>query len=82
MLTCIKKAEEEDAIILRLLETAGKETTVKVALDENLMGKAAEAVEVDLLERPLENSTAKVVAGGVSVMVPAKGLASVKVRFR
>jgi len=40
-----------------------------------------EAVEVDLLGRPVANSSAKVARGGFAVSVPAHGIATVKVTF-
>lgn len=81
LVTAIKKAEDEDAVIVRLLETAGKDTTVNIMLDARFMGKVAETVEVDLIERPIAESTARAVNGGISVKVPAAGIASVKVTF-
>jgi len=78
----VKKAEDDDALIFRLLETAGRRASAAVSLDPRLMGKVAAAVEVDLLERPLARSTAKLAANGFRVAVPARGIASVKVSFR
>ncbi len=81
LVTAVKKAEDEDAVIFRLLETDGKATTATVELDGSLMGKVAGAVEVDLMERPIAGSTAKVAANGFSVNLPGNGIASVKVTF-
>ena len=82
LITTIKKAEDEDAIIVRLLETAGKDTTANVTLDNKLIGAVADVVEVDLIERPLKSSTAKAIGAGFSVKLPANGIASVKVNFK
>ena len=81
ILSAIKKAEDDDAVIFRLFETAGKDTAAQVTLDASLLGEAATAVEVDLLERDLPASTAKTTAGGFRVSLPAHGIASVKVTF-
>ena len=81
ILNCIKKAEDEDAVVFRLYETQGKSTTADVKLDSNLMGKVKEASEVDLLERSLRGSTAKCTPDGFRVMLPAYGITSVKLTF-
>ena len=48
-------------------------------LDQKLMGKVKEVVEVDLLERPIGKSRAKCVGNGFSVGMGANSIASVKV---
>ncbi|GAF83918.1 unnamed protein product, partial [marine sediment metagenome] len=78
LVTNIKKAEDEDAVIFRLQETAGKATQVKVELDGQLFGDVIGVEEVDLLERPIDNSTAKVTPKGFDVKIPANAIASVK----
>jgi alpha-mannosidase len=82
LVAAVKKAEDEDAVIVRLLETSGKDTTTNVTLNTKLMGKVATAVEVDLIERPQKSSMAKAIGAGFSVMLPANGIASVKVNFK
>ncbi|MCD4826042.1 MAG: hypothetical protein K8S55_15740 [Phycisphaerae bacterium] len=82
LITAVKKAEDEDAVIVRLLETAGKNTTANVTLNTKLMGTAVDAVEVDLIERPQKNSTAAVTKNGFRVKLPANGIASVKINFK
>lgn len=81
LVTAVKKAEDDDAVIIRLMETVGKDTTANVTLDADMMGRISEAVEVDLIERPQENSTAKTTGTGFSVKLPANGIASVKLTF-
>jgi len=49
VVTAIKKAEKEDAVILRFYEWAGKESDVKL----NLPAGADDASETDLMERPI-----------------------------
>jgi len=81
VLTGVKKAEDGSALIFRLLETAGRAAVARVALNADLLGRPVEAVEVDLLERPLGASTAERKEDGFTVRVPASGIASVKVAF-
>ena len=81
VVSAVKKAEDDDAVIVRLFETAGRAAEAKVTLDGELMGTVAAAEEVDLLERPVAASTAKTTAAGFAVRVPGHGIASVKVTF-
>jgi alpha-mannosidase len=82
MIAAVKKAEDEDAVIFRLYETAGKSVVAKVSLDKAILGSVQSAVEVDLIEREIEKSSAKASADGFTVKIPASGLASVKVTFK
>jgi len=81
VVSSVRRAQDDDGIIIHLFETAGRETAAKVTLDEQMMGRPTEAVEVDLLERPIENSTAKAARRTVSVTVPPHGIAAVKINF-
>jgi len=78
VLCALKKAEDSDALIIRLYETAGKETTATLALSPVLAGSSV--VEVDLLERPLEGRGVSLKDGKLTVKVPAHGIASLMVR--
>jgi alpha-mannosidase len=49
VLTAVKKAEEENALILRFYEWAGKETDVRLRLP----ARALNASETNLMERPV-----------------------------
>ena len=80
-LSSVKKAEDEDALVFRLFETSGKDTLAEVTLDKQIMGNISKAIELDLLEGELPNSTAKIIESGFSVKVPANGITSVKVNF-
>jgi len=81
VLSSVKQAEDDDALVFRLYETSGKPAAARVSLDRRLMGVVRDAVEVDLLERPVACSTAKATQAGFAVAVPAGGIASVLVRF-
>ena len=78
----MKKAEDTDALVLRLYNTGLKAEEAIIRFDAALVGTVTEAVEVDLMERPLAASSAAVAAGRVTVKVPGKGIASVLVKFR
>jgi len=80
VLSCVKKGDDSDALIVRLFETAGKETsTARVALDNTLFGEVQAAVETDLLERPLAAPTAKAVGNGFTVRLGAHAITTVAV---
>lgn len=80
-LSGFKKAEDDDAFIVRVYETAGRSTTATIAVDASLLGVVVGAVEVDMMERPIAISTAKVEGTSVSVSVPAYGITTVKVKI-
>lgn len=82
VVTGIKKAEDSDAFIVRLLETAGKTSSAKVSFDSGIFGKITSAVEVDLLEQAIKGNTAKTAADGFAVKVPANAIASIKISRR
>jgi len=82
VLNAIKKAEEENALILRLYESSGKNTTAKIIFNQELIGKINEVVEVDLLERPVKSSSLETDDSSFTVEVPARGITSVMVRLK
>ncbi len=88
IISSVRKAQVEDppgrndeGLIFHLYETAGRKTVAKVGIDACLLGVPEAAAEVDFLERPLAESTARLTEAGFSVTVPARGIAAVKVRF-
>jgi alpha-mannosidase len=81
VLAGIKKAEDSDALVLRLYNTGAKAEEAGLRFDAALVGTVTEAVEVDLMERPLAGSAVAVAAGRMTVKVPGKGIASVLVKF-
>jgi alpha-mannosidase len=82
VVTQLKRAEDDDAVVLRLVELDGVATTARVALSREAIGAATAATETDLLERPLATNGAAASADGVSVALPAHGIATVKVAVR
>ncbi len=81
VLSSVRKAQDEDALIFHLYETDGRPADATVALDTALMGAVAAADEVDFLERPVETPAARKARGGFTVPVGAHGIAAVKVRM-
>jgi len=73
------KAEDSDAVILRLHEMEGKAVRTRMALDWALVPANALACEIDLLERPLTSNTALMENGMLSVNASAFGLVTVRI---
>jgi len=75
IVTALKKAEDENALILRFFEWAGKPGDVTLQLAQG----AESAVETNLMEKPIRNLS---VAGGV-VNVPTKPyeIKTIRVQF-
>jgi alpha-mannosidase len=75
VLTAAKKTEEEDALILRFYEWAGKETDVKLRLPAG----AINAAETDLMERPVGDLSLE--GGAVTVHTKPYEIKTIRVRF-
>lgn len=74
----IKKAEDSGALVVRVFESQGVETTARIRID-GLADAKAKAVETDVLERPLPKNSAKFDGKTLAVKVPAHGIATVKI---
>jgi len=74
----VKKAEDDQAIVIRLLETAHKDTPVEITINESVLGNVLNAVEIDLLEREIEKESFKKTLNGFSLKLSANSVASVK----
>ena len=89
MLSGMKKAEDSDALIVRLYEMNGQATTARIRLADALCGANAPAVETDLVEqplvrkplvlKPLVHNSARVQDGVLSVEVPAYGFVTIRI---
>jgi alpha-mannosidase len=79
MVSGVKRAEDSDALIVRLYELRGVETKAEVRISALLAAAGASAVETDLLEQPRPQSTAAFANGLLTVTVPAYGLATVRI---
>lgn len=78
VLTALKRAEEGDGLIVRLVEYDGADTEAVVVLDPVLLPADAKASVVDLMERPTAGS-ASCVGGTLRAMVRANSLTTVKI---
>jgi len=79
MLSAMKKAEDSEALIVRLYEMEGQAATARIRLDTALAPANAQALETDLLEQPLAQNTAQMEENILSVAIPAFGLVTVKI---
>lgn len=74
----VKKAEDSDAIIVRLFESAGIETVGEVRIS-GLAVENASVQEVDIIESQLQVSSASMDGDVLKVKLPAHGIATVKI---
>src|SRR5580704_7929904 len=75
IVTSVKKAEDEDALVLRFYEWAGKEGEVVLQLPPG----AESAVETDLMEKPM--GSVSVHSPGVSLHTKPYEIKTIKVHF-
>ena len=74
-----KKADDEDALVIRLIEYAGQDADVELVFNETVFGKVTKVETVDLMERPGGGGEARADGNTAQVQVPAYGIATVKV---
>ena len=79
MLSGFKKAEDSEALVVRLYEMEGKPTVAKLRIDRALVAADACAREADVMEVPLGANTAKMVGDVLHVDLAAFGMATVLV---
>ncbi len=77
-ISTVKKAERSNAVVIRMFESEGKKTTAKIRVS-GIVKPGAKAVETDVLERPLAKNGAKMEGDTISVVIPANGIATVKI---
>jgi alpha-mannosidase len=82
LLSGIKKSEEGDMLVLRLFNPTARKATARIECDPALLGKVVEATELDLLERPLPRSGARIDGGRVVLGVTGRGIATVGIKLR
>ena len=81
ILSAVKKAEDGDALVVRLVNPTDESVTANLELNADLVGKAVAVREVDLLERPVASSSASASQNTVNVAVPARGITSLQVEL-
>jgi alpha-mannosidase len=75
IVTALKKAEDEDALVLRFYEWAGKEGEVTIQLPPG----AESAAETDLMEKPIADLTVR--KGEVTLHTKPYEIKTIKVQF-
>lgn len=79
ILTSVKKAEGDDALVLTFFDPSGGGGMAAAGFDAQILGRPTGAVEVDLMERPVADSSAAYHEDTATVHVPPHGIASMKV---
>lgn len=82
ILNAIKKAEDDEALILRLFNPTNRKVTAKIESIGKLLAPWAKAEEIDLLERPVAKSSCKAIGRMITIAVPARGIVSVRASIR
>lgn len=78
MVASVKKAEDSDAVVVRVYETEGKDVEAEIRL-RDIVKPGSKAVEVDLVEQPLAESNATMDGDVIKVKLTAHGIATVLV---
>lgn len=82
VLTGLKKAEENDDLVVRLCETAGRDTTATIRLDKQLVGRISRVTEVDLMERAVKIGTARMRGQTITMRIPAHGIGTLRITIK
>jgi alpha-mannosidase len=80
ILSGLKKAEDSEALIVRLYEVAGKDTVARVRLGRRLAEASGAAAEIDFMEQPTPKNGAEMLGGEVRLKLPANGIGSASVK--
>lgn len=75
----LKRAEDGEALVLRVYETEGRDADATIAFDREAFGPIVRAAAVDLLERPLDGVRVHLDGGRVRLRVPARGIVTLAV---
>lgn len=78
VLTELKRACSGPGIIIRIVNPSAKAAKAKVTINPVLLGKLKRATDVDAMERDIRGGNASITGNTLSIEVPARGLASVK----
>ncbi|MHB9035491.1 MAG: alpha-mannosidase [Armatimonadota bacterium] len=78
VLASLKKAEDSDALIVRVYEVEGKDTEARIRL-RDLIGSKLRCIQTDLLEQPLAESSARLDGDVLVFSVQAYGIATVMI---
>jgi len=78
-LVALKKAQDGDGFVMRLVEVEGEATEATISLAPELLAEVAIAKAVDALERPTDAGEAVLAGQKLTVSVPAHGISAVRV---
>jgi alpha-mannosidase len=82
IVSSLKMAEGKEAVVVRLYEAEGKKVTARLTHNPILLGEIKSVEEVDLLERPLDDSTVRLSEKGVEVEMAPYGIITLKLKFK
>ena len=78
-LVAMKRSQDGKALVLRLVEVEGKDTTVRLSFSPALVGEDAQVCVADTLERTLDQPCYSVAKGSISVPVAAYRILTLRV---
>jgi len=82
VVSSLRKAQSGDGYIVTIYETAGTQVNAVLKVNPLLFGSVAHVVVVDMMERPVPESSARMMRDGFRVVLPAYGIVSVKLTVR
>ncbi len=77
-LSGLKRAEDSDALVLRVYEIEGKETEARIRIAPQLAAAGCPAVEVNAMEEPTAKNTAHWDGQELRVKLPAFGVTAIR----
>ena len=78
-LVSLKKSQDNKALVLRLVEVEGKDTTARLSFSEALVSAGVSVCLADTLERPLDQPCFSVAEGSISVPIAAYRVLTLRV---
>lgn len=81
VVSCLKKAEDDDSLIVRLYEMQGRNALVRVSFDP-AFGRVSRAYLVDLMETPAGGRRLTATSRSVAIPVPARKIVAARVWFK
>ncbi len=78
----VKRAEESDALIVRLVNPDPVPRTSRIELASHAAGRVRDAGEVDLIERPVSGRAVRRSGRSVTARVPAFGITAVRIDLK
>jgi hypothetical protein len=77
----LKKAEREDALIVRLYDAGGRGADARLRLDPALLGRPVAVTEVDLHEAPMSSNTARLDGDCVLVTLRPHAIVTLQIKL-